>query len=556
MLELSKRDLSFGLLLGAVLLASATDVVSLEVERYPHLSYGIPVVLEEASGVEPVGAVVTSLFGYPDAESNYLLAVGLANTDGKDTEVRIGVPVRITLPGTQRSDGSYYVSAPSDPRSMAEAPGWKGYRDTGLLAVLAEVGIDAEVDSGMVEINGWSIELERPQRRQWRQSMSNALSGYGETAGSAGNPFAPEFTVSATGAGTLTGTPTWIESSATEDAVHATIWYEYTVPVRGGRTQVVSVASRAEYMREPTDEFATHIWHSTFAPEGSPRSVYVISGEALPDLDTLTPLGRFGGGHLYQATAAAQRSLYLTRRIVTDYVYPGPMMGDGGPNIDVTTLPTASGPFESPYPQIQGIRASSSLSGNATVLGTRPGSEGDTQWYRSSYEPASLFDGITSNAWVEAVDGPGIGEWVEFELTRPTVGLSIHNGIQMYEEGLYQFDFSGHSRDHAYYESIFEQNNRVRTLILEALGTGFQKRIELEDSRTPTRLDTLYLPAGRYRLTVEAVYPGSRWDDTCLAELELGPATVIGDTGDEEWLLPMLERIGLLDRQLDRPELR
>lgn len=349
------------------------------------------------------------------------------------------------------------------------------------------------------------------------------------------------------------GRPRWIESSATEDSVYATIWYEHELRVPPGYTSTLIVTAQPEFIEDPSDPMAALRWHSTYAPEGTSGPVYTITPFTFSGDGDFTPLGQVGEEYLSRVNALGlRRQTLFGGGAQTYYGFAG--TGGGDPPVDVTRLETEMGPFPPASPFVTGVRASTTLAGNATVLGARPGS--GRRWYRTDYGPESLFDGIASNAWVEGVDGSGIGEWVEFELTSPIVGLSIYNGIQMYTGGIWRYDFSRHNRDREYYEGIWGQNNRVSRVTIEALETGYRKRIDLADERTPTRLDTLFLPAGRYRMTVEAVYPGSRWDDTCLGELELGNPAQFGTLGDESWLMPMLEGMRVLDRQLDRPDLR
>jgi hypothetical protein len=67
-------------------------------------------------------------------------------------------------------------------------------------------------------------------------------------------------------------------------------------------------------------------------------------------------------------------------------------------------------------------------------------------------------------------------------------------------------------------EELYYYNTRPARLRLD-YSTGVSETIELADSMNPQSFE---LQPGaevdRVRLTIEAVYPGGRWDDCCLAE--------------------------------------
>ena len=58
---------------------------------------------------------------------------------------------------------------------------------------------------------------------------------------------------------------------------------------------------------------------------------------------------------------------------------------------------------------------------------------------RFNYGPESLFDNADNTAWVEGVDGQGVGEWivVEFDGPRMVKEIEIKNGY-MKDPALYQ----------------------------------------------------------------------------------------------------------------------
>jgi hypothetical protein len=126
----------------------------------------------------------------------------------------------------------------------------------------------------------------------------------------------------------------------------------------------------------------------------------------------------------------------------------------------------------------------------------------------------SLFDGIRETAWCEGVSGDGIGEWVEFELTKNVEGFEIQNGYNMS-----LFAVPGKDID-----TYYGKNNRPKRIEIASLDGKIKLTIDLEDTERLQYFDARYLPKGRYRVYIRAVYKGSRWQDTCLGEITFHPA--------------------------------
>jgi hypothetical protein len=122
--------------------------------------------------------------------------------------------------------------------------------------------------------------------------------------------------------------------------------------------------------------------------------------------------------------------------------------------------------------------------------------------------PASAIDGDLSTAWVEGVDGPGIGEslTLTFDTTTPFYGIYLLPGYFATPE-------------------LWEANNRIKKVQLTLSdGTSFTE--EFEDIKQPMYIDTDRILGGFpqiewFRLTILEVYPGTRWDDTAISEITL-----------------------------------
>lgn len=134
-----------------------------------------------------------------------------------------------------------------------------------------------------------------------------------------------------------------------------------------------------------------------------------------------------------------------------------------------------------------------------------------------SYPASNLGDLDLETAWV----GKGTGDWIEFTFdgTVPLAGFCILNG---------------------YHKSAgtYISNNRVRKLRMELWDPDgnpvewWGEYLTLEDAPyRPVYLENLFhhafyydfhdveAPLGKIRLTVEEVFPGSLYDDTCISEI-------------------------------------
>lgn len=123
------------------------------------------------------------------------------------------------------------------------------------------------------------------------------------------------------------------------------------------------------------------------------------------------------------------------------------------------------------------------------------------------YFPHLAVDGQRETAWVEGVSGPGIGHWLL--LTFPSPITIDHLKVDV------GYDSS---------ESIFYANNRIREATL-SFSDGSEFRLAFGDWRG---LQTVLLPesfslktTSSIRFRIESVYPGSRYNDTPLAEIQV-----------------------------------
>jgi len=120
--------------------------------------------------------------------------------------------------------------------------------------------------------------------------------------------------------------------------------------------------------------------------------------------------------------------------------------------------------------------------------------------------PASAIDGDIGTAWVEGVDGPGIGESLTLNFGIPT---------EVWNIGLLPGYFAS--------PELLAANNRIKEVqITLSDGTSLTKEFEDSTITMVTRLrsfaDDPHVVEW-VRLTILEVYPGARWDDTAISEL-------------------------------------
>jgi hypothetical protein len=122
----------------------------------------------------------------------------------------------------------------------------------------------------------------------------------------------------------------------------------------------------------------------------------------------------------------------------------------------------------------------------------------------NSYRATNLIDGDLATAWEEGAEGPGLGEWVRFDFSRPLViaRIEIANGCQKDEER-------------------FQGNPRVKAMKVE-YSNGNSELIDLADSKEVQSINPKTTEAvDWFKLTVVAVYNGNQWEDTALSEVRV-----------------------------------
>ena len=172
-----------------------------------------------------------------------------------------------------------------------------------------------------------------------------------------------------------------------------------------------------------------------------------------------------------------------------------------------TTRTVETTPAETEAPVIHAVLGTIS---DLTGLSQYPVGAEDT--YQSSYAAPSAkgknvyyaskaFDGLPETSWQDGVDGDGIGE---------EIGCTFANGCNVKALTLQL----GNHRS----EDWYVKNNRPKTLTIELGDYSFQVNFS-DEMKEHILVFSSPISTSRLNLRVDAVYPGSMYQDTAIAEV-------------------------------------
>lgn len=163
---------------------------------------------------------------------------------------------------------------------------------------------------------------------------------------------------------------------------------------------------------------------------------------------------------------------------------------------------SAALPASSPVPTP--LRKSGNADPARPALGTLPiRTSASSVRYRvqtNTYDPANAIDGNKRTAWIEGVDGPGIGEWLQFDFGRE---LNLHRLVIL----------------PGYFKSsqIWVQNNRLAAATLQ-FSDGSSKHFTFPDRMESQTLDVGTIKTRWVRLVIDGVFSGTD-PDTAVSEV-------------------------------------
>lgn len=132
--------------------------------------------------------------------------------------------------------------------------------------------------------------------------------------------------------------------------------------------------------------------------------------------------------------------------------------------------------------------------------------------FTENYHPNYAFDGDPNTAWVEGVEGDGVGQWLEWPISRLESAQAFKVRIR-----------AGYHKSKA----LLAANNAPNQVQLELRDPSGRVVAQQKWSLQPTlgwQETILEVPGARdvaaLRLTILGVRPGSKYRDTCISDLE------------------------------------
>lgn len=132
----------------------------------------------------------------------------------------------------------------------------------------------------------------------------------------------------------------------------------------------------------------------------------------------------------------------------------------------------------------------------------------DFNKFQQNYHPLYIGDDDPKTAWVEGVKGHGEGEWLRLKYTQlegaSKVRVLIRNGYQKTDR-------------------LFTLNSRLKEVTLKLLPGGETIKTTLKDDKGFQEV-VMNQPAGPFdgvELRVGSVYPGSKWDDLTVSDIQV-----------------------------------
>ena len=118
----------------------------------------------------------------------------------------------------------------------------------------------------------------------------------------------------------------------------------------------------------------------------------------------------------------------------------------------------------------------------------------------NTYYASNAIDGKRSTAWIEGVDGAGLGEWIRFDFDRE---ITLHRIL--WQPGYFKSP------------AIWNQNNRLATVTAE-FSDGTTRELTFDDRMDSQKIDVGSIRTRWVRFVIKSVHYGSD-PDTALSEV-------------------------------------
>jgi len=118
----------------------------------------------------------------------------------------------------------------------------------------------------------------------------------------------------------------------------------------------------------------------------------------------------------------------------------------------------------------------------------------------NTYYPANAIDGKRSTAWIEGVDGPGLGEWIRFDFDRE---INLHRIL--IQPGYFKSP------------AIWAENDRIQTLTAY-FSNGTSRDLTFTDRMDSQKVDIGSVRTKWVKFVIKSVYYGTD-PDTAISEI-------------------------------------
>jgi hypothetical protein len=178
--------------------------------------------------------------------------------------------------------------------------------------------------------------------------------------------------------------------------------------------------------------------------------------------------------------------------------------GDNSARTDPASSPTpnrASSPTVKESTPTTSPEITSSQSQTGTPLKITPSSSSVRLAVQSNtYYPANAIDGKRSTAWIEGVDGPGLGEWIRFDFDRE---INLHRIL--IQPGYFKSP------------AIWAQNNRI-AIFTVYFSDGTSRDLTFTDRMDSQKVDIGSVRTQWVKFVIKSVYYGTD-PDTAISEM-------------------------------------
>jgi hypothetical protein len=151
-------------------------------------------------------------------------------------------------------------------------------------------------------------------------------------------------------------------------------------------------------------------------------------------------------------------------------------------------------------PNSQSSPDASELSNSSPLKITASSSSVRLAVQSNTYYPANAIDGKRSTAWIEGVDGPGLGEWIRFDFDRQ---INLHRIL--FQPGYFKSP------------AIWAENNRIQTLTAY-FSDGSSRDLNFDNRMDSQKVDVGSVRTKWVKFVIKSVYYGTD-PDTAISEM-------------------------------------